>query len=95
VWVDSWPGCCGRKRSLLLPLEQFVVIYNLITEIHTDCAAHLASFSSNWGSFLGIKRPGREIDHRIPLSAEPWNEWIYKCTASLCLHTVDRVKCTF
>jgi len=34
----------------------------------------------NRGSFLGVKRPGREADHSPPSSAEINNAWSYTST---------------
>jgi hypothetical protein len=40
------------------------------------------------GSFPGVKRPGREVDHSPPSSAEFNNAWIYTSTLPVCLHGV-------
>ena len=34
-------------------------------------------FNGYRGSFLGIKQPGREVDHSLPFSAKVNNEWSY------------------
>ena len=95
VEYKSQSECCGRKKNLLLPLEQFVIIYNLIINIQIDCGAHIVSFSRYWVSFLGIRRPGREIDHSPPSSAEPRSEWNYKSNSSVCLRNVERQNAPF
>ena len=34
-------------------------------------------FNDQRGSILGVRRPGREVDHSPPPSAEVQNEWSY------------------
>ena len=38
--------------------------------VQTGPEAHPASYTVGTGSFLGVKRPGRGVDHRPPSSAE-------------------------
>ena len=38
--------------------------------VHTSPGAHPASYTTGTGSFLGVKRPGRGINHPPPPSAE-------------------------
>jgi hypothetical protein len=38
--------------------------------VQTDPEAHTASYTKGTGSFLGVKRPGRDVDHPLPSSAE-------------------------
>jgi len=38
--------------------------------------------------FLGVKRPGREVDHSPPSSAEVKNAWNYTSTPPIRLHGV-------
>ena len=38
--------------------------------IHTDPGAHPAFYTMGTGSFPGVKRPGRGVDHPSPSSAE-------------------------
>jgi len=47
-------------------------------------------FSVNRGSFLGLKRPGSDVDHSPASSAEVKNAWICISTPPLCHHGVDR-----
>jgi hypothetical protein len=42
------------------------------------------------GSFQGVKRAGREVDHSPPSSAEVRNEWSCTSASSRCLDGVDR-----
>ena len=44
-------------------------------------------FNGHRGSFTGVKRPGRELNHSSPSSTYVKNEW--------CLHGVDRKTFTF
>ena len=47
-------------------------------------------FSEYKGSFSGLKRPGRKVDHSDPFDAETKNEWRYNSTPPACLNGVDR-----
>ena len=47
------------------------------------------------GSFPGLKRPGREVDHIPPHSSEGKNEWSYTSTSTVILHGVEGDKFTF
>jgi len=38
--------------------------------VHNGPGAHPASYTVGTGSFLGVKRPGRGVDHPLPSSAE-------------------------
>ena len=42
----------------------------LTAPVHTSSEAHPASYTKGTGSFLGVKRPGRGVDHPPPSSAE-------------------------
>jgi hypothetical protein len=49
------------------------------------------SYGGNFGtggSFLGVKRPGREADHSPPASVEVKKMWIYTSTQPIRLHGV-------
>ena len=46
-------------------------------------------FNGYWKSFLGIKRPGREVYHLPPSSAEVKNGWRDGSVFPKCLHGVD------
>jgi hypothetical protein len=39
---------------------------------------------------MGVKRPGREVYHSPPTSAEVKNGWSYTSLLPVCLHGVDR-----
>jgi hypothetical protein len=43
-------------------------------------------------SFPGVKRPGREVNHLPPSSAEVKNVWSHTSTPPICLHGLDREK---
>jgi len=40
------------------------------TPVQTGPGAHPASYKMGTGSFLEVKRPGRDVDHPTPSSAE-------------------------
>ena len=42
------------------------------------------------GSFPGVERPGRDVDHPPPSSAEVKNEWSYTSSLQIYLNGVDR-----
>ena len=42
------------------------------------------------GCFPGLKRPGRQVNHSPPSSAEDKNEWGCTFIPPVCLHGVDR-----
>jgi len=52
-------------------------------------------FSGCKGAFLGLKRPGRDVDYSPPSSAEVNNEWIHTSALLVCLHGVYRETFTF
>jgi hypothetical protein len=52
-------------------------------------------FNSNWDSFPGKKRPGRDVDYLSPSSAEVKNEWIFNSFSPVCLHCAERYKFTY
>jgi hypothetical protein len=39
-------------------------------QVYTGLSAHLASYTMGTGSFLGVKRPRRGVDHPPPSSAD-------------------------
>ena len=54
----------GRSRDRILVGVRFS------TPVQTGSEAHPASCTMDTGSFLGVKRPGRDVDHPPPSSAE-------------------------
>ena len=52
-------------------------------------------FILHYGYFPGVKRPGREVDHSPPFSAEIKNEWGSTFAPLVCLHSVYRESCTY
>ena len=52
-------------------------------------------FSGYRGSFLRVKRPGREVDYTPQSSAEVKNKRSYISSHLLCLHGVERDNVTF
>ena len=58
------------------------------------CPRNLLS-NGYWGTFPGVKRPGRDADYSPPTIAEVKHEWSYTSTPCLCFHGVARDKLTF
>jgi hypothetical protein len=55
--------------------------FSLHNRVQNVSGAHPASYPmGTGGSFLGVKRPGREADHSPPYSAEVKNAWSYTLT---------------
>jgi hypothetical protein len=57
----------------------------VINELMTRFDCHKAVYPTSYkmgtrGSFLGVKRQGREADHSPPTSAEVKKMWIYTST---------------
>jgi len=50
--------------------------FSLLRNVQTGSEAHPASYSMR-DSFLGVKRPGPEVNYSPPSSAEAKTEWIY------------------
>ena len=46
-------------------------------------------FNGYRGSFLGVKRPGRDADQLFPSSAEVENEWSHASAFPFCLNIVE------
>ena len=42
-------------------------------------------FSGFWGSYLGVKQPGPEVNH-LPSRAEVKNEWSYDCVPHIYIY---------
>jgi hypothetical protein len=52
-------------------------------------------FTVYWGSFQIVKRPGREVNHPLPSSAEFKNEWSYTSASPIRFHWVKRENFAF
>jgi hypothetical protein len=59
--------------------------FSLHNIVQTGSGAHPSSYP---GSFLGVKRPGRDADHSPPSSAEVEKAWRYTSTPPIRLHAV-------
>jgi hypothetical protein len=57
--------------------------------------SHSLLFNAYRGLFLGVKRPGCEVNQSPSSSAEVKIEWNYTSTVLICLHSVDRETFTF
>jgi hypothetical protein len=61
----------------------FIYFYkcSLLHIVQTGSGVHPTSYKmGTGGSFLGVKRQGREVDHSPPTSAEIKEMWIYTST---------------
>ena len=45
--------------------------------------------------FPRVKRPGREVNHPLPFTAEIKNEWSCTSLHPICLHSIERENVTF
>jgi hypothetical protein len=50
--------------------DRIPVAARFSSPVQTDPRAHPASYTMSTGSFLGVKRPGRGVDHPLSSSAE-------------------------
>jgi len=51
--------------------------------VQIGSGAHPASYTMGTGSYLGVKQPGRGLDHPPPFSAEVKKEYNYTSTPPL------------
>jgi hypothetical protein len=57
--------------------------FSLLHVVQTSSGAHPISYLlDTGGSFSGVKRPGRENDHSLPISAKAMKTLIYASTPS-------------
>jgi hypothetical protein len=57
--------------------------FSLLHFAQTGTGAHSTSYPmGTGGSFLGVKRPGREADHSPPTSVKVQKLWIYTRTST-------------
>jgi hypothetical protein len=55
--------------------------FSLLHVIQTGSGVHPTFYPlGTWGSFLGVKWPGREADHSPPTSAEVKKTWVHTST---------------
>ena len=67
------PGQLSRYRDSLRAERsggRFPVGARFYATVQTDPGVHQDSCTMGTGSFLGVKRPGRDVDHPHPSSAE-------------------------
>jgi hypothetical protein len=73
-----WGSNPGKHKGFSLQLRHPSRLWgrrNLVFSVYED-------------SFPGLKRPGRDVDHLPPSSAEINNEWIHTFALLVCLHGV-------
>jgi hypothetical protein len=66
-----------KKQPLLGNSQEF----SLLHVVQTGSGVHPTSYTmGTMSSFPGVKRPGPEVDHSPPTSAEVKKMWIYTST---------------
>jgi hypothetical protein len=74
VWKSRFGRVYGSVErqitELLCVYIQHIYIYLFSAPVQTGPGAHPASYTIGTGSFPGVKRPGRGLDHPPPSSAE-------------------------
>jgi hypothetical protein len=71
---DSSVGIATGYRLDCPEIESRPVGARVFVHVHTGPVAYPASCTMGTGSFPGVKRPGRGVDHSPPSSAEVENE---------------------
>jgi hypothetical protein len=66
---DGSDGVATRYRAGLYA-DRFPVGARFFVPVQTDPGAHPASYAMGTGSFTGLKRPRRDVDHPPQSSAE-------------------------
>jgi len=68
----------------------------LLQNVQTSVGAHPASYPmGTWGSFPGLKWPGREVNHSPSPNVEVTNEWSCTSNSPTCLQCMGRKHYTF
>jgi hypothetical protein len=86
IYRSSCPGkgnifLTGRPKSRGFIPGRGKRLFSPLYVVQTGSGANPTSYPMvTWGSFPGVKRPGREADHLPPTSAEVNNTWIYTST---------------
>ena len=62
--------------------------------VQTGSGVNPASYTMGTGSFSGVKRPGRGVDHP-DIAPRLKKEYSYNRTPPVCLHDSNKVKFTF
>jgi hypothetical protein len=76
-------------RSSMVRFPAGAGSFSLHHRVQNGSGAHPASYPMGTrGSFPGVKRPGPEVDHSPPSSAEVQNAWSYTSTPPIRLYGV-------
>jgi hypothetical protein len=67
-------------------------MFFLFRKVQTASGPTGPPFNGYWGSFSGLKRLVRDINHSASSSVEARNEWRYKLIPTLYLYCVDKEK---
>jgi hypothetical protein len=62
----------------------------IINPTNTSKLICIVSICEDLGSFLGVQRPGSEVNHTPSSHAEIKNEWSRNFTHPICLHSANR-----
>jgi len=82
IYASSLPNSLRVGRST----DRIPVIAKFPAPIHADPGAYPASYTMGTGSFPGIRRLGRGVDHLPPSSADVNESVEYTLTPLLGLH---------
>jgi hypothetical protein len=67
-----------------------------LQNVHTGNEAYPPSYSMGTRIVLqGVKRPGSDVNHALPPSADVKTEWSYTFAPPICLHGVGKENFTF
>ena len=92
---DSPVGLATRFRSARSGVRIPATIRNISVPPNAWVpASFIQGFIRYRSSFPRVKRPGRDLDHSHPSSAEIKNGWRHTSTPPICLYGMDRDKFT-
>jgi hypothetical protein len=85
----------NEQDSLVYEVQGESFQISLSSTLFTGAGFHQVShLMGTKGSFLGAKRPKRDVDHLPPSGAEVKNEYCCNSSPPVCLHRVGRVNFT-
>jgi len=67
-----------------------------LQNVQTAHETHPLSYpTGTWILLRGVKRPGRDVNHALPLRVDVKNEWSHTFAPPICLHGVGKENFTF
>jgi hypothetical protein len=85
---------CGKKGKRYITLaDRIPVGARYAAPVQTGRGAHPVSYTVGTGSFLGVKRLGRGVDHPPPLAPRLKKEYSYTSTPPLRLRGLYITQC--